>query len=35
MLTSSTDGNVATVVTADVLQKNGVAHVIDTVLLPK
>jgi uncharacterized surface protein with fasciclin (FAS1) repeats len=35
MLTSSTDGNVATIVTADVIQKNGVAHVIDTVLLPK
>lgn len=27
-------GNVATVTVADVLQKNGVIHVIDTVLLP-
>ena len=27
-------GNVATVTIADVLQKNGVIHVIDTVLLP-
>lgn len=29
------NGNVATVVTADVKQSNGVVHVIDTVLLPK
>jgi len=29
------NGNVATVTIADVPQKNGVIHVIDTVLLPK
>ncbi|MDB4224182.1 fasciclin domain-containing protein [Granulosicoccus sp.] len=29
------NGNVATVTIADVAQKNGVIHVIDTVLLPK
>ncbi|MCP1198718.1 fasciclin domain-containing protein [Notoacmeibacter sp. MSK16QG-6] len=29
------NGNVATVVTADVKQSNGVVHVIDTVMLPK
>ena len=29
------NGNVATVTIADVAQKNGVVHVIDTVLLPK
>lgn len=34
MLMSDTDGNVATVITADVMQSNGVAHVIDTVLMP-
>lgn len=28
-------GNVATVTQADVMQKNGVVHVIDTVLMPK
>ena len=28
-------GNVATVTIADVMQSNGVIHVIDTVLLPK
>ncbi len=33
-LMSDTQGNVATIVTKDVFQKNGVAHVIDTVLLP-
>jgi len=27
-------GNVATVTQADVMQKNGVVHVIDTVLMP-
>ena len=29
------NGNIATILTPNVLQKNGVAHVIDTVLLPK
>ena len=29
------NGNVATVTVADVMQSNGVIHVIDTVLLPK
>lgn len=29
------NGNEATVTIADVAQKNGVIHVIDTVLLPK
>lgn len=33
-LWSATEGNIATIVTKDVFQKNGVAHVIDTVLLP-
>ena len=28
-------GNVATVTIADVIQSNGVIHVIDTVMLPK
>ena len=28
-------GNTATVTTADVMQSNGVVHVIDTVLIPK
>ncbi|HDZ37734.1 MAG TPA: fasciclin domain-containing protein, partial [Marinobacter sp.] len=27
-------GNVATVIQADVMQSNGVVHVIDTVLMP-
>jgi uncharacterized surface protein with fasciclin (FAS1) repeats len=35
MLQSETAGNVATVLTADVIQSNGVAHIIDSVLLPK
>ena len=30
----STSGNIATINTADVVQSNGVAHVIDSVLLP-
>jgi uncharacterized surface protein with fasciclin (FAS1) repeats len=34
-LQSTTAGNIATITTADVVQSNGVAHVIDTVLLPK
>ena len=34
MLTDE-NGNVATVTIADVMQSNGVIHVIDTVLLPK
>jgi uncharacterized surface protein with fasciclin (FAS1) repeats len=31
----SESGNVATVTQADVMQANGVVHVIDTVLVPK
>lgn len=34
MLTDE-NGGISTVITADVYQKNGVAHVIDTVLMPK
>lgn len=34
MIIGSTPDNVATIITPNVYQKNGVAHVIDTVLLP-
>lgn len=35
VMVSDENGNMATVTIADVVQKNGVIHVIDTVLLPK
>ncbi len=35
VMVTDENGNMATVTIADVVQKNGVIHVIDTVLLPK
>ena len=35
MMLTDEMGNVATVTIADVIQSNGVIHVIDTVMLPK
>lgn len=35
VMVTDENGNAATVTIADVVQKNGVIHVIDTVLLPK
>jgi transforming growth factor-beta-induced protein len=34
-LQTTTTGNIAALSTADVVQSNGIAHIIDTVLLPK
>jgi uncharacterized surface protein with fasciclin (FAS1) repeats len=35
VMVTDENGNAATVTIADVVQSNGVIHVIDTVLLPK